>query len=562
MAANASKRIRRLIVINLALVIFLGAAVFFGLIASPDRGSAGYTFRMWIVRAINGAFTVDDLYKLGMKEIAASQTERAKKWLHLAAQEGHAKATLELAKIFMKGESESDIKQALEYYLKAGGLGVAEAYLHVGKLYLNGFPGSNPDASEAAKFLQLAAKGNVAEAQGLMSELYAYGYGVSQDWGEAYTLAKRGADNGDGLAQANCGFMMFYGLGVAKDTNAALVVLREAEKKNIASALVTLSEIYATEGPQRDINKAKEYVTKAAGLNDAVAVYRLALLYEDGTLVEKNQKKAVELYLKSAKQGYARSERAVGWAYLKGNAVAYNSQEGLKWLTKSAEHGEANAQYDLGNLYWTGGFGVQVDQAVAIKWYRAAAEAGLTRSFVPLGLAYFYGRGVALSKGEGLRWIKAAAEKGDVYAQKNLASIYFSGDGVSVDLQQAMKWAELTLDDRNSKFIAGWVYLVGATGVFKDEQRGFNFIHNAALDGQPYAAEAMGDFYRNSNLVRSDLVISHAWYLTAAALGANTAQQKAEKGGLSLAASQANRAKKIAEELLDEVARRNKNKDS
>ena len=47
----------------------------------------------------------------------------------------------------------------------------------------------------------------------------------------------------------------------------------------------------------------------------------------------------------------------------------------LKWYRMAAEQGDADAQTDLGIMY-DNGFGVPQDYAEALKWYRKAAEQG------------------------------------------------------------------------------------------------------------------------------------------------------------------------------------------
>src|SRR5690349_8892606 len=48
----------------------------------------------------------------------------------------------------------------------------------------------------------------------------------------------------------------------------------------------------------------------------------------------------------------------------------------LTQLKESTEHGDLTAQYYLADSYWEGR-GVGRDSALAVKWFRSAAEAGL-----------------------------------------------------------------------------------------------------------------------------------------------------------------------------------------
>ena len=52
-------------------------------------------------------------------------------------------------------------------------------------------------------------------------------------------------------------------------------------------------------------------------------------------------------YRKSAEQGCAKAQTALGQAYLEGRGVTGNYQEADKWFGKAAEQGDAEAQGSL-----------------------------------------------------------------------------------------------------------------------------------------------------------------------------------------------------------------------
>lgn len=77
-------------------------------------------------------------------------------------------------------------------------------------------------------------------------------------------------------------------------------------------------------------------------------------------------------------------------------------------LLKEADSGDPEAQFAVGMAYATG-FGVQENSAEAAKWYRLAAEQGLTM------------------------------------AQKNLAGLLHKGNGLRRDFVEAYKWYEISI---------------------------------------------------------------------------------------------------------------------
>jgi len=88
------------------------------------------------------------------------------------------------------------------------------------------------------------------------------------------------------------------------------------------------------------------------------------------------------------------------------------------------------------------GRGVAQSDSEALRWYRAAAEAGDGLGMSNLGVMYDNGRGVAQSDNEAVRWYRAAAEAGNASGMSNLGVMYENGRGVARDPVRA---AELFL---------------------------------------------------------------------------------------------------------------------
>ena len=115
------------------------------------------------------------------------------------------------------------------------------------------------------------------------------------------------------------------------------------------------------------------------------------------------------------------------------NAVA------VKWFRKAAEQGHARAQFNLGWMY-DNGRGVSKDESEAVKWYYKAAEQGHVRAQFNLGWDYRHGCGVRQDYVEAVKWYRMAAEQGDADAQNNLGWMYDNGHGVSKNEPEAVKW--------------------------------------------------------------------------------------------------------------------------
>jgi hypothetical protein len=107
-----------------------------------------------------------------------------------------------------------------------------------------------------------------------------------------------------------------------------------------------------------------------------------------------------------------------------------------------AEAGNAIAQFCMGRMY-ANGFGVPMDDALALQWFGAAAEQGHSEAQFNLGVFHSNGWGVPMDGLEADKWYHRAAEQGFVQAQLMLARNYHKGRGVEQDLIEAYMWYEI-----------------------------------------------------------------------------------------------------------------------
>ena len=144
----------------------------------------------------------------------------------------------------------------------------------------------------------------------------------------------------------------------------------------------------------------------------------------------------------------------VALLHASGLAVSADLQKGLAAFNEGdyetslaecqplADAGDVGAQFCVGRLY-ANGFGVAMDDALAIKWYSLAADAGHAEAQFNLGVMYANGWGVDMNWEESARYYTLAAEQGFVPAQKALAYACGHGMGVTKDLVQAYAWYDI-----------------------------------------------------------------------------------------------------------------------
>jgi TPR repeat protein len=68
-----------------------------------------------------------------------------------------------------------------------------------------------------------------------------------------------------------------------------------------------------------------------------------------------------------------------------GQGVAQNDAEAARWYRKAADQGISEAQYNLGNMF-AQGRGVAQSDAVATMWFRKAADQGHAHAQHNLGI--------------------------------------------------------------------------------------------------------------------------------------------------------------------------------
>jgi TPR repeat protein len=110
---------------------------------------------------------------------------------------------------------------------------------------------------------------------------------------------------------------------------------------------------------------------------------------------------AAKEFRAAAEVGNADAQFNMALMYERGIGVSKDEQESIVWYRKSAEQGNSNAQFNLAVLY-ENGRGTAVDFAEANQWYRKAAAQGDGLAAGNLGMLYIRGQGVEQDKVAGM----------------------------------------------------------------------------------------------------------------------------------------------------------------
>jgi uncharacterized protein len=99
----------------------------------------------------------------------------------------------------------------------------------------------------------------------------------------------------------------------------------------------------------------------------------------------------------SAEEGHGDSQFNLALMFENGMGIPKDETQALEWYLKSAKQGNAAAQYNLGVLF-ENGRGTKVDFAKAQEWYRKASVQGDAYAIGNLGMLYIRGDGVPENK--------------------------------------------------------------------------------------------------------------------------------------------------------------------
>ena len=319
-----------------------------------------------------------DEYNLGIKYREEGDFKNAFYWLSKAAEKGLAEAKFNLAWFYEVGVVvNQNQKVAFEYIKELANQDYLPAINHLGLYYQKGI-GVEKNLKQATLLYQEAIdKGLPSIPYINLSYAYFHGLGVKKNHAKAIDLIEPLATSGDELAMANLG--AFY--KELNDFEKSLFWTEKAAKKGNALAQANLGFFYAKGlGVAINKNKAIYWLDNAMKKNNHQAFFIMGTLYsEGGAVVEKDEKMAFALYLKSAKLGNGYAQNNLGNWLFNGRYVPKNEKEGFKWYLKAAEENNiAASMYALYQIYSQGTKEIPQDLEKAKYWLEKAKENGFS----------------------------------------------------------------------------------------------------------------------------------------------------------------------------------------
>jgi TPR repeat protein len=284
----------------------------------------------WLLKAaINGnadaQFELGSIYDRG--DGVGQSYPTAIKWYEKSASQGNKYAQNNLGYIYHFGKGVSkDYKKAIKLYNQAISQNYDKAKYNLAQMYIFG-NGVKINKQKAVKLYEEAsAQGNM-KAQYNLGSMYLNGEFVKQDSKKAFTYFEKSANQGYAVAQYQLAVMYKEGTVVKKDQQRANKLFEKSALNGYDEALLYVGSRYynGNDGFEEDIDKAYDFLTKAAILNNVVAQMNLGMIYYN----DQNNKESMKWLKLAIKNG-----KTEAYCYLVAPLIDSNNTKETKQLAK------------------------------------------------------------------------------------------------------------------------------------------------------------------------------------------------------------------------------------
>lgn len=193
--------------------------------------------------------------------------------------------------------------------------------------------------------------------------------------------------------------------------------------------------------------KAYLLFAQASERGHPLAQFNLGLCFELGKGVDKDLVKAAECYKNAVAQGQTGAMYNLALFYMEGlGGLPKDSQHSLKLLEEAAENGLCKAQLYLG-LYYADESSHHCNYSKAIPYLEMAAGKRDPSAEFHLGVCYERGLGTERSMSKAANLYKSAALHGHTGAQYNMGVFYENGlGGCSVNKTEATRYYRMAAE--------------------------------------------------------------------------------------------------------------------
>ncbi|HFW1658397.1 TPA: tetratricopeptide repeat protein [Salmonella enterica subsp. houtenae serovar [1],40:z4,z23:-] len=228
---------------------------------------------------------------------------------------------------------------------------------------------------------QMAEQGNKT-AQVELGIIYGEGSGVAPNYDKAAYWYKKSAAQDSVDALFNLGLFYEKGWGVIKNLQLAREYYKKAVTKGSVDAQVNLGFLYM-KGLGGDVNytQAIKLFVLASEKKNPIALYNLGYIYNYGLGVPKNENEAAIWYRKAVDLGSMSAKNSLALFYSRGAGnLPVDRKKAFELLISSACQGYVIAQNNLGILYTDGTEELKKDPQQAYAWFSVAFYNGFEKA--------------------------------------------------------------------------------------------------------------------------------------------------------------------------------------
>ena len=424
----------------------------------------------WMQRAANtnnglACRNMSILYRDGVG--VKKDLDKASYWaIKLAkSEDGDIGLVYDYAVHFFAGDNgfPKDVNRAVELFTAAAEQGDTLSIENVGVLYSNPELGYATDVDIAIQWFEKGANQGSKKSFANLKELYGKKYSEEQAKQKYFEIAKKVADDGYCSGMLETAIAYFGGIGVVKDEEEGMKYLSSAVEGEYTDAMTFYGKVLNEGAFNQEKNpiEALEMFEKAAEKGDLEAAYYAGLLLFNGDGIEHNQDKSIEYLTKVADADNAQAMYDIARVKTNDSMVAAIwDEDALGWITKAAEHGYPKAISDLAF------FGLSNDNGEeALKWLNIGISNNVYSCFKMMGDVLLTGLcGQQKDQRKAFEYYKDAADKGLIYsAMAEVAGCYYHGVGVEINYSEAFKYAQKGADGGNedAKILLGYMFTEG-----------------------------------------------------------------------------------------------------
>lgn len=247
--------------------------------------------------------------------------------------------------------------------------------------------------------------------------------------------------------------------GIAKAWGELLAAEREKQHQRTAAAPAAeekIDERVLGVGPGRgqggrppQLSEADKACQRAlrqlmdeAERGNARSAFRVGVIYEEGCGVRRNRQTAAAYYEIAGKNGHVDGAVRLGGFYVQGDVLGVDYKKARALLQGPATKGHPLANFHLGVIAYRGDETKppKPDVALAMKYFRAAAEGGMAQAQFIVGQALVEGTELPADLKAAKALLQRAANQGFAWAMVILGRLHAEKLLADADAAEAFKW--------------------------------------------------------------------------------------------------------------------------